>query len=112
MSAWSKNVNYPIPANNEISFGQIIAHLREHDKIKGPARSFPRELHYLKLNLQELAFETLHFVQVFDTYFKFPVKFIPPLHSSAIWILISSASRGAKAYEAYAKDFDEARILI
>src|SRR5271165_6454565 len=51
MSAWSKSVNDPIPANNKISFGQIIAHLRKHDQIKGPARSFPRELHNLKLNL-------------------------------------------------------------
>jgi hypothetical protein len=32
------------------------------------------------LRLQELAFEMLHFVQVLDTYFKFPVKFIPSLH--------------------------------
>ena len=32
------------------------------------------------LRLQELAFETLHFVQVLNTYFKFPVKFIPSLH--------------------------------
>src|ERR1700730_4016422 len=51
MSAWSKALNHPIPGNKKVSFGQIIAHLREHDQIKGLARSFPRELHNLKLNL-------------------------------------------------------------
>src|SRR5580704_17817070 len=52
MSAWSEGVNDPIPGNKKILFGQIIAHLREHDQIKGPVRYFPRELHNLKLNLR------------------------------------------------------------
>ena len=38
MSARSKGFNDPIPGNKKISFGQIIAHLREHDQIKGLAR--------------------------------------------------------------------------
>jgi len=32
------------------------------------------------LRLQELSFETLHFLQVLDAYLKFPVEFIPSLH--------------------------------
>ena len=52
MSAWSKSVNDPIPGNTKVSFGQIIAHLREHDQIEGLARSFLWELHDLKLNLR------------------------------------------------------------
>src|SRR5580704_3285752 len=51
MSAWSKGVYDPSPGNKKISFGQIIAHLREDDQIKGLVGCLPRELHNLKLDL-------------------------------------------------------------
>ena len=51
MSARSKSVNDPIPGHKKISFGQIIAYFREHNQIKALARSLPRELHNLKLDL-------------------------------------------------------------
>jgi hypothetical protein len=47
------------------------------------------------LRLQELAFETLHFVPVLDTYFKSPVKFIPSLHGLCnLYSYFFSFSRG------------------